>query len=318
MNNEVNTVCPICNSLTKKIKHLESVYIEEKLSSQFKKPISGDLKIIDYDMLKCDECGFEFASPKVEGSASFYDWVTSQPDYYVESRWEYSKMPELLARETKAIKLLDVGCGDGQFFDAITQSKNLNIDLYGLDTTIGSVEICKAKGYQVFCTDVQKFKSFYKEPLFDVITAFHVLEHIADPKSFLQDLMDLINPQGSLYISTPYSPMNFELEWFDVLNHPPHHMGRWNLKSYLKVAEILGLKIQVFMPEPQGLIKSAVMSFMFSLYGPDKKKSKIKILKSMISHPFKFLNHFFKQSKRESISGKRSSNVILVKFQKHN
>jgi SAM-dependent methyltransferase len=226
-------------------------------------------------------------------------------------------MLELLSKETKKIKLLDVGCGAGQFFDAIVQSENYYVDFYGLDPTSGSVAICKRKGYRVFCMDIRQFKSAYRDDLFDVITAYHVLEHIADPKSFLKELSGLINETGAIYISTPYSPMDFELQWYDVLNHPPHHMGRWNLASYKKLAATLGLKLEIFVPEPAGILKTAVISFLFSIYGPSKIKSKLEILRGVIKHPFQFLNHLYNQCKREKIKGKRASNVILAKFSKN-
>ena len=308
--------CPICNSRSTKIKTLNSAYIKNKLSVQFNVQNLNDVEIVDYDLMRCDECSFEFAFPQIEGSGSFYDWVTKQPGYYVESRWEYAKVLELLEKEQMPINLLDVGCGDGQFFDTITQRKNSRIDFYGLDTTSGSIEICKSKNYKAFCMDVQQFKSIHDKMLFDVITSFHVLEHIADPKKFLTDLTALIKPTGAIYISTPYSPMDFELDWYDVLNHPPHHMGRWNLKSYKKIAQILGLKLEVFMPEYQGLLKSAVLSFKFSMYGTKKIESKMEISRAILLHPLKFLNHLKKQSKRTKISGKSASNVILVKFTK--
>ena len=311
-----SVVCPTCGGLSKKIKSLDSAYIKSQLSIQFNTPVLKDVEIVDYELLRCNECSFEFAFPQIEGSGSFYDWVTSQPKYYVESRWEYYKVLDLLAKESKGIRLLDVGCGDGQFFDVINQSERLKIDLYGLDTTAASIEICRNKGYNVFCMDIQKFKSVHGEIHFNIITAFHVLEHIADPKKFLAEIAGLLEPSGSIFVSTPYSPMDFELDWYDVLNHPPHHMGRWNLNSYIKIAEVLGLKPEFFMPEYPGLLRSAILSFKFSIYGSALLQSKIKILKAIGRRPAKFFTHLLQQSNRTRISGKRASNVILVKFTK--
>lgn len=311
-----DNLCPVCGNTAKQIKKLDAVFIENKLALHFNTKIPDNLCIPDYELMRCPECTFEFATPKLEGSSAFYNWITSQTGYYVETRWEYSKVLELLSKKTKKIKLLDVGCGDGLFFDFITNNGNLEIDLYGLDPTSGSVGKCEKKGYKVFCMDVQKFKSTNKDTMFDVVTAYHVLEHIADPKQFLQELSGLIKPGGEIYISTPYSPMDFELEWYDVLNHPPHHMGRWNLKSYQKIAEMLGLQIEIFMPKAGSLFKSAVLSFMFSIYGPEKIQSKIKILKTIICYPFRFLSHLRGQSNRSKISEKRAANVILVKLTK--
>ena len=306
--------CPICGGFAKPIKKLDAAFIEDKLALYFDKKISGNLDIPDFEMMQCPECTFEFANPRIEGSAAFYNWITSQPGYYVETRWEYPKVIELLSKKNKKTELLDVGCGDGLFFDYVSHNGNLEIDLYGLDPTPGSIEKCEKKGYKVFCMDVQKFKSTRKDILFDVITCYHVLEHIADPKQFLKELKGLIKPGGEIYISTPYSPMDFELEWYDVLNHPPHHMGRWNLASYKKIAEVLGLQIETFMPPQRNFFKSAILSFMYSIYGPEKIQSKTKILKSVVRYPFKFFRHLKGQSQRSKVCGKRAANVILVKF----
>lgn len=258
-------LCPICSNASQQIKSIKSEFTQNKLSEHFDKLIDKDLEIIDYIMMQCSECSFEFVYPKIGGSSSFYNWVTSQPSYYIASRWEYSKVIELIKGNN--IKLLDVGCGDAQFFDQIALLKNQNIDFYGIDTTTDSVKKCTDKGYKVVCMDVQKFKSINKDSLFNVIVSFHCLEHVAKPKEFLEELLSIMDPLGAIYISTPYSPMDFELEWHDVLNNPPHHTGRYNLKSYYKIAEILGLKLEVFMPTPPRILNSAIQSFMYSIYG---------------------------------------------------
>ena len=222
----------------------------------------------------------------------------------------------ILTDKNKPLSLLDVGCGDGRFFDQVRQSEISNIELCGLDPTEGCVATCKAKGYTVFCMNIANFKSAFPDRSFDAVTAYHVLEHIADPKKFLSELISLISGTGAIYISTPYSPMNFELAWYDVLNHPPHHMGRWNLEVYKKLAANLKLKLEVFMPAGEGLLKAATLSFMFATHGPLTTYPKIKILKSIARHPIKFFKHLHKQSQRTKIAGKRVSNVILVKFTK--
>lgn len=316
MSNNESIRCPICKSESQEIKNLDSKYIISKLSEHFGNTITADVEIENYKIMRCNECSFEFANPLVEGSNSFYDWITSQQSYYPAFRWEYSKVLDLISKEKIRIKLLDVGCGDGQFLDQIALQKNGNIDFFGIDPAMGSVQTCENKGYKVFCMDVEKYKSNYKGSLFDVIVSFHCLEHIGNPKEFVGELVSLLNPTGAIYISTPYSPMDFELDWYDVLNHPPHHMGRWNLKSYNKLAEILGLEIEFFVPEPAKLLNTAVKSFMFSVIGHPNYGSKGIVLKSMILFPTKFITHLYKQSKRVKMNGKRAPNVILIKFTK--
>jgi SAM-dependent methyltransferase len=214
------------------------------------------------------------------------------------------------------LKLLDVGCGDGKFLDYIKENKVLNINSFGLDPTNESALKCSNKGHKVFCMDTKKFKANFQNELFDTITSFHVLEHIANPKTFMQELVSLIQPTGEIFISTPFSPMDFELQWFDPLNHPPHHMGRWNISSYRKLALELELNVEFFMPEPSSLINSTLNSFFFSKYGTSIKVSKKEKIISILKTPNRFIFHLYKQSKREKVLNRRAANVILVKFTK--
>jgi 2-polyprenyl-3-methyl-5-hydroxy-6-metoxy-1,4-benzoquinol methylase len=309
-------LCPICHSFSKNTKDLKVEQIKPLLSEHFKNKITSNVEIVDYSLLKCSNCSYEFAYPQIEGSSSFYDWVTLQNNYYPPIRWEYEKTLSIL--ENKQVKLLDVGCGDGRFLDFIKKSNNKNIDYAGLDPTKKSVEICLENGHKAYCMDIKMFKTKFKNKFFDYVTIFHVLEHIAFPKEFLEELISLTKPGGAVFASTPYSPMDFEVDWFDVLNHPPHHMGRWNLKSYKTLAEILNLKIEFFMPKQRNFFKSGIKSFRFSIYGNSENNSKIDIIKCIIRKPYKFLNHLYIQSKRDTLEGARAANVILVKFTKRN
>jgi len=307
-----NVLCPICSNTSTLAKNLSSEFTRKELSKYFKVKIDNNIEILDYQMFRCNVCNYDFAFPETEGSSSFYNFVTSQQSYYTSTRWEYMKMLQLLPNEN--IKLLDVGCGDGKFFDNLIKNGINTINFCGIDTTIQSVQTCQSKGHNVYCMDIQTYKEQNSGKLFDAIVSFHCLEHIAKPKEFLQELLSILNPSGTIYLSTPFSPMDFELDWFDVLNHPPHHMGRWNLKSYSKLAEILNLNLEVFMPDPMDLIHTSLLSFLFSLYGHSNNFTKPQILFKIILHPLMFSTHLLRQYKREKFNKKRSANVILVKF----
>lgn len=309
-----NVLCPICSNTSSLAKNIPSEFTRKELSKYFKVKIDNNIEILDYQTFRCNVCNYEFAFPETEGSSSFYNFVTSQQSYYTSTRWEYMKMLELLPNEN--IKLLDVGCGDGKFFDHLINNSKNAINFCGIDTTIQSVHACQSKGYNVYCMDIQSYKEQNTGQLFDAIVSFHCLEHIAKPKEFLQELLSILQPSGTIYLSTPYSPMDFELDWYDVLNHPPHHMGRWNLKSYSKLAETLNLNLEVFMPDPMDLLHTSLFSFLFSLYGHSNNFTKSQILFKILLHPLKFTAHFLRQSKREKFNKKRSANVILVKLSK--
>jgi len=166
--------CPICKNETSKVNELDAKYIKNKLSEHFNNKIDKNIEIIDYSLLKCRNCNFEYAVPFIDGSSSFYNWVTSQPKYYPDTRWEYAKVLDLMKNKDNQLKLLDVGCGDGKFLDYIKENKVLNINSFGLDPTNESALKCSNKGHKVFCMDTKKFKANFQNELFDTITSFHV------------------------------------------------------------------------------------------------------------------------------------------------
>jgi 2-polyprenyl-3-methyl-5-hydroxy-6-metoxy-1,4-benzoquinol methylase len=90
---------------------------------------------------------------------------------------------------------LDVGCGDGKFLSLIKNSKS-----------VSGVEINKhlrkkikknKKKIEIF----NNLSSLNKK--FDVITIFHVLEHIEDPISFLKLIKTKMKKKTTLIIEVP-------------------------------------------------------------------------------------------------------------------
>lgn len=92
-------------------------------------------------------------------------------------------------------KLLDVGCGDGQF---IQHCLAMGIEAQGVDLSEEQVKKAKAKGLDVTCTDVASLSGS-----FDAITViFDVVNFIEPSKltTFFRHLDRLLTPKGKLYL----------------------------------------------------------------------------------------------------------------------
>lgn len=97
-------------------------------------------------------------------------------------------------------KLLDVGCGNGQYLVAM---KELGWQVYGCDTSQAKID---------YLQQVRKLQNTYfgavndlhfPDSYFDVITLWHVIEHLFDPFVELDTLFRLLRPGGLLLIGTP-------------------------------------------------------------------------------------------------------------------
>ena len=93
-------------------------------------------------------------------------------------------------------KMLDVGAGGGEFTYVSSQ---LGFDSAGIEPNIGYSNYARDK-YQA---NVKTGQLADVDGKFDVITMFHVMEHIPDPVKTFKKLYDLLNEDGSLFIEVP-------------------------------------------------------------------------------------------------------------------
>jgi 2-polyprenyl-3-methyl-5-hydroxy-6-metoxy-1,4-benzoquinol methylase len=93
-------------------------------------------------------------------------------------------------------KLMDVGAGGGEFTYVSSQ---LGFDSTGIEPNIGYSNYAKDQ-YQA---NVKTGQLADVDGKFDVITMFHVMEHIPDPIKTFKKLYDLLNEDGLLFIEVP-------------------------------------------------------------------------------------------------------------------
>lgn len=306
--------CPVCKSESEVLYALDEKFLKTSLEKHFHTAIVENLDIIQYEIARCPYCTLSFAYPQQEGSKAFYSWITRQKDYYPNDRWEYHQLSDILKRNTASAAVLDVGCGSGEFLERLKALGN--VEGVGVDPTYASVQECKARSVNAYCMDLNQFlteQSDYRR-YFDYVVSFHCLEHIGDPVAFLSLIVQALKQSGSIFMSTPYSPMSMEIDWFDPLNHPPHHMGRWNEKAYRELGKQLNLSVEFHMPEAAPLVKRTVRSFLFSSIGMHSMNPKRSTIALILRKFPSFLKHLVKQSRREKINKRTAADVVLVEF----
>lgn len=124
--------------------------------------------------------------------------------------------------------LLDVGCGTGDF---LSVCKNSGWNVLGVEPDEGARSIANQKvGGKVFGLDqLQKL-----EPnTFDIITLWHVLEHLPEPEKDIAVFKKLLKPEGVLIIAVPnyksFDAKHYKAFWaaYDV----PRHLWHFSKKS---------------------------------------------------------------------------------------
>lgn len=94
----------------------------------------------------------------------------------------------------EAPKILDYGCGTGDFLKYL---RDKNYDVQGIEPTEKAQAIASKKGLKIHASPKEIDQKF------DVISLFHVLEHVEDFESLIKELKGKLNDKGILIIAVP-------------------------------------------------------------------------------------------------------------------
>ncbi len=159
----------------------------------------------------CASCGSLTQLPRpsaLELSNVYENYVTYKearlPEYLQpesESIYEATKKKSLedhgLDKDFfSGLEIVDLGCGTGQFLRFISQFDPLS--MLGVDISQECVDECQAKGLRAVVADLDVFVGS-----FDLVCAFHFIEHLPHPLEGLMKIRKLIKPGGYLWLETP-------------------------------------------------------------------------------------------------------------------
>jgi 2-polyprenyl-3-methyl-5-hydroxy-6-metoxy-1,4-benzoquinol methylase len=187
---------------------------------------------VNYGYQQCTHCKFIQCHP-IPSAASLsvyyqeqyaYDWFQKNSFY---KKWQavhrYFKVKSFIQPTDK---ILDFGCGHGYFVQALTKR---NFQCYGFD--IGSDKISHHQnGHITNKTSLHE----YKEEGFDLITLWHVLEHMQDHHAIINQLKQKLTPTGKIIIAVPntnsYAFKQLGTKW-GWLQQPYVHINQYNAEN---------------------------------------------------------------------------------------
>ena len=220
--------------------------ILQKWKEQLKIDITSEFNstgISTFNLYRCNDSQLLFFKPSLEGSPYIYQELQDNFNwYYVEEKWEY----DVAIGEIRGAKnCLEVGSGSGAF---IKKALAAGINVIGTETSADAVQKAHAANLPVHLLSFdQAIEKLGAKP--DVVLAFQVLEHIADPLPFIQGMVDMLEVGGKLIICVPNADSFYKYD-NNVLDMPPHHQTRWSLATFKAFEQLFPLKLQTVDYEP--------------------------------------------------------------------
>ena len=97
------------------------------------------------------------------------------------------------------VKILDIGCGLGLFYDALKNEFPQISEYYAVEPDNDMREYLLSKGIK----EVYKNINEVKENNFSLIIMSHVLEHLPNPREFLSKVINYLQKDGRIFIEVP-------------------------------------------------------------------------------------------------------------------
>ncbi|MDR3458566.1 MAG: class I SAM-dependent methyltransferase [Verrucomicrobiae bacterium] len=200
-----------------------------------------------FELRRCRSCGLVRLSPRpvAEAMALLY-----QPQHYTAPRRDLVRRLEgLILRErvsyvrshTRGHRILDVGCGTGSLLQALSMA---GYDVHGLepyqDALAGVPEGLRSR---IQCRPFEA--ADYPADNFDIITLWHVLEHLARPVETLQSIRKFLKADGTLLLEVP----NFASRearwlgrhWYNL--DAPYHFWHFTPETLEAVVQRAGFQV---------------------------------------------------------------------------
>lgn len=138
--------------------------------------------------------------------------------------------------------VLDIGAGNGDFLLYCRENK---FDVTGVEPNSTARKIAKEKGLTL-----HESLDRISDRKFDVITMWHVLEHVPNLFEYLEQLKKMLNENGKLIVAVPnyksYDASYYKEYWaaYDV----PRHLWHFSKKSIHNLFESVQMKVTKIHP----------------------------------------------------------------------
>lgn len=138
--------------------------------------------------------------------------------------------------------LLDIGCGTGDFLVAAGKG---GWKVAGFEPNEGARAISKSKGITL-----EANIAAIPDNTFDVVTMWHVLEHVPDVEAQVRELKRITKPEGVVIIAVPnfksYDAIKYGMYWaaYDV----PRHLWHFSATSIKTIFGAVGMTVSEIAP----------------------------------------------------------------------
>ena len=198
-----------------------------------------------FTVARCNSCGILQTHPLLapeELSTYYPDEYFPDPRQSAALRAFERKKVDLVRRFCNGGRLLDVGAGVGLF---VREAQDAGFAAEGIELSAQAVDLGRQSlGVRLTSGDLLDLPM--PADAFDIVTLWHVLEHLPNPKASLEKIFQILRKSGALIIAVPNAgslqARVFRSRWFHL--DVPRHLFHYTRTSLTGVLRDAGFDVQ--------------------------------------------------------------------------
>ncbi|MBL6446085.1 class I SAM-dependent methyltransferase [Fulvivirga sp. 29W222] len=210
----------------------------------------------DFNLVACAECKFIYTNPRPrpQDLHLYYeskDYISHSNEsnspinfiYKLARNFTLKRKVKLVNSLSQKGTILDIGCGTGHFITACQQD---GWSIKGVEPDSKARTIAAQKTGIDIVDDISNIN----ETQYDLISMWHVLEHIPNLNEFFQQLLCKVKKDGKLIIAVPnyksHDAQHYKKYWaaYDV----PRHLYHFDQTAMTQLADKYQLKVNKILP----------------------------------------------------------------------
>ncbi len=205
-----------------------------------------------YEIALCPECRLGATLPAPTRDIESADiWTGQYGGQRLAMRPQWLKEAELrttwLQLHIPDGSVLELGGGTGEFVATLEAH---GYDAYGAEPSAWAAQAARELGARVTTGDLAVWRQEHPGWLVDAVVAFHVFEHVHEPRAFLAEVADVLAPKGLLALEVP----NFDsvlarrhtFHW--ASGHLADHVYHYTERGLCALLEQAGYEVQTSLP----------------------------------------------------------------------